>query len=230
MSRARTLIPTFGQLRWWLQDYLYAVQQQWRAGPSKPSRRALSSGDQCPVVIVPGVYERWQFLWPTVARIHAAGHPVYTVDSLARNTNSVPHAARCVSEFIAERNLSNVVLIAHSKGGLIGKFVMLDLDVEARIVGMIAVATPFLGSGWARYMLVPSLRAFSSHDPHISALQAREELNGKITSIYAGFDPHIPEGSALPGARNIRIDTGGHFRLLDDPRAIKAMMQTLATF
>ncbi|WP_241992896.1 esterase/lipase family protein [Cryobacterium frigoriphilum] len=213
-----------------MQDYLYAAQHQWRAVQSKPSPNTLASGDRCPVVIVPGVYERWQFLWPTVARIHGAGHPVYTVDRLARNTDSIPRSARCVAEFITERNLSNVVLVAHSKGGLIGKFVMLNLDVNARVVGMIAVATPFLGSGWARYMLAPSLRAFSSHDPHISALHARHEVNSRITSIYAAFDPHIPEGCALPGARNIRINTGGHFRLLDDPRAITAMMETLATY
>lgn len=223
------MIPTLREFRWWIQDYAYAAQRQWRGGPPS-SPNAFSFGDRCPVVIIPGVYERWQFLWPTVTRIHAAGHPVFTVDTLARNTASVPRAAQNIAEFLADRDLRNVVVLAHSKGGLIGKYVMAELDLDARIAGMIAVATPFLGSGWARYMLAPSLRAFSAFDPHIVALQARHGTNKKITSIFARFDPHIPEGSALPGARNIRIDTGGHFRLLDDPRTISAIFDALAAY
>lgn len=225
------MIPGFRGLRWWTQDYIYAARHQWRAARrlrSDPAR--LSSGDRCPVVIIPGIYERWQFLWPTIMRVHAAGHPVYSVDTLARNTESVSRAAHRVADVIRERDLRNVVLLAHSKGGLIGKYVMGELDAENRIAGLIAIATPFLGSGWARYMLVPSLRAFSARDPHILALQQRSGTNARITSIYAGFDPHIPEGSALPGARNIRIDTGGHFRLLDDPRAVTAILDTLAHY
>ena len=224
------MIARLRELRWWMQDYSYAAQHQWRAGRSRARAHVLSTGNRCPVVIIPGIYERWQFLWPTIARIHAAGHPVYTVDKLARNTDSIPRAADSVAELILERNLTNVVLVAHSKGGLIGKFVMLDLDIDGRIAGMIAIATPFLGSGWARLMVAPSLRAFSSRDPHIVALHARLGVNQKITSIYAGFDPHIPAGSALPGARNIRINTGGHFRLLDDPRTITAVLHVLDTY
>lgn len=226
--RPRGVIPGFRQLRWWTQDYAYAAQQQWRSGVAPTGRRGLATGDRCPVVIVPGVFERWQFLWPTIVRLHARGHPVYTVDTLARNTVSIPRAAHRVAEFIAERDLRDVVLLAHSKGGLIGKFVMLDLDADARITGMIAIATPFLGSRWARFMVLPSLRAFAAGDPQIASLHARRGVNARITSIFAGFDPHIPEGSALAGARNIRINTGGHFRLLDDPRTITAIVDTLA--
>jgi pimeloyl-ACP methyl ester carboxylesterase len=224
------MIAHLKELRWWVQDYSYAAQAQWRAGRSRARPHGFSTGDRCPVVIIPGIYERWQFLWPTMARIHAAGHPVYTVDNLERNTDSIPRAADVVAALVVQHDLTNVVLVAHSKGGLIGKFVMLDLDSDERIVGMIAIATPFLGSAWARLMVAPSLRAFSARDPHIVALHARLGVNQKITSIYAGFDPHIPAGSVLPGARNIRIDTVGHFRLLDDPRTVTAVLRVLDTY
>ena len=56
------------------------------------------------------------------------------------------------------------------------------------------------------------------------------ETNRKIVSIFARFDPHIPEGSALAGARNIEIDTGGHFRILADVRVAAVVVAELAGF
>jgi hypothetical protein len=38
--------------------------------------------------------------------------------------------------------------------------------------------------------------------------------------VYGRFDPHIPEGSELVGAKNVRLETGGHFRILAHPRVL----------
>lgn len=124
---------------------------------------------------------------------------MYVVRKLSWNTASVPDAARHVADFIAEEGLEGVVLLAHSKGGLIGKFVMIAHDVDVRILGMIAVAVSFSGSTYARYMLAPSLRSFAASDVHITGLNRNTETNRKIISIFSRFDPHIPEGSALSG-------------------------------
>lgn len=74
-------------------------------------------------------------------------------------------------------------------------------------------------------MPTPSLRAFRSGDATMRALAAAAEVNVRIVSVYADFDPHIPEGSELAGARNVRLDTGGHFRVLADPRVIAEVVR-----
>ena len=57
---------------------------------------------------------------------------------------------------------------------------------------------------------------------------AREEtINSRITSIYGPFDPHIPEGSILPGATNIELPTAGHFRILGDPETARIIVEQL---
>jgi hypothetical protein len=89
-----------------------------------------------------------------------------------------------------------------------------------RVRSMLAIATPFGGSRYARRMPVRTLRAFSPDDPSIRALSAQADVNARIVSVYARFDPHIPEGSELPGAKNVPLDTGGHFRVLAHPRVM----------
>jgi hypothetical protein len=114
--------------------------------------------------------------------------------------------------------------VAHSKGGLIGKYTMMLLDQTRRITRMVAVCSPFLGSRYASYMLLPSLRALSPRNAVTLQLSREQSVNERITSVYGLFDPHIPEGSVLPGARNVQLDTGGHFRILADEDTIRTVL------
>jgi predicted alpha/beta hydrolase family esterase len=127
--------------------------------------------------------------------------------------------AQSVADFLVEHDLTDVILVAHSKGGLAGKLVMTG-PAGTRVRAMLAVATPFGGSRYARLMLSRTLRAFSPDDPSIVSLARQRTVNERIVSIYAEFDPHIPEGSELPGAKNVRLETGGHFRILANPRVL----------
>lgn len=204
-------------LGWWVRDYAYAVRGQARAAWGRGAPDALTTGDGTPIVLLPGIYETWRFLEPLARALHERGHPVHVVTELGGNRRPIVDAARRVSTVLSDRNLHDVVLVAHSKGGLIGKHVMAFDPAGRRVRAMVAVATPFGGSRYSRLMPAPSLRAFASGDATMRALAAAAEANSRIVSVYGAFDPHIPEGSELAGARNVRLPTGGHFRVLADP-------------
>lgn len=207
-------------LSWWGQDYVYAAYWQLR-GTLRPGRRdRFGSGAFRPIVIIPGVWEPWGFLGPVIDALHAAGHPVHVIPALGRNSRPVPDSARTVAGFLEEHDLHDVVIVAHSKGGLIGKYLMSELDPDDRVTSMIAICTPFAGSEYARFLTSRTLRAFSPNDPTTLMLQANLETNARITTIAGVFDPHIPRIVGLEGATNITIQDGGHFRLLDKPEVI----------
>ncbi|GAA1243753.1 pimeloyl-ACP methyl ester carboxylesterase [Microbacterium phyllosphaerae] len=205
---------------WWIADYAYAVYWQFRAAFGRQKADAFASGDAAPLLILPGVYETWRFMQPLITALHDRGHPVHVLDALEHNRRPVHDAARVVEEFLETNRMTDVIVVAHSKGGLAGKLAMAGASGE-RIRAMLAVATPFGGSRYARLLPVRSLWAFSPSDPSIVELATHLEVNERIVSVYAAFDPHIPEGSELIGARkNVRIETGGHFRILADPRVV----------
>lgn len=204
---------------WWAEDYAYAATWQVRAFADRTGSDAFRDGARVPLVLLPGVYETWKFLQPLATALHDRGHPVHVLDALHRNRRPVIETAARVTGYLDEHDLADVVLVAHSKGGLIGKQTMI-MAAGRRIRGMVAVATPFGGSRYARMMLAPTLRSFSPRDRTIVALARQHEANARITSVYGRFDPHIPEGSRLPGARNVQLDTGGHFRILAHPRVL----------
>ncbi len=204
---------------WWARDYLYAARWQVRAFFSRTTPAAFLGGDGVPIVALPGIYETWKFLQPLASALHDRGHPVHVLDELGRSRRPVTEMADRVATYLTARDLSGVVLLAHSRGGLVGKQVMTG-PAGDRVRGMVAVATPFAGSWYARLMLTRSLRSLSPRDATIVALGTHADVNARIVSVYGLFDPHIPGGSELAGAKNVRLDTGGHFRILAHPRVI----------
>ncbi|MGA7206019.1 MAG: alpha/beta hydrolase [Specibacter sp.] len=223
---------------WWLLDYLYAG---WRQGLSIFRRRCpagYSSGDHAlpAIVLLPGVYETWLFLEPAAQRLNDAGHRVFAVPELGLNRRSVPVSADLVAQALSDlhvgQGVDKVILLAHSKGGLIGKHVMLDAVARAgaavEVLGLVAVATPFSGSLYARYLLSRTMRDFSPVDSVLVSLQAQTTLNHKVVSIYPEFDPHIPGGSALAGAVNVEVPVSGHFRTLQDATVLAAVDQAVS--
>ncbi|WP_350355055.1 alpha/beta hydrolase [Curtobacterium sp. DN_7.5] len=208
---------------WAARDWLYAVRWQVQSlGPTTADD--YRDGDRPPVVVIPGVYETWHFMRPLMDALHDRGHPVHVLPVLRHNVRPVPASAREVVAHLDEHDLRGVLLVTHSKGGLIGKYAMASLDPDRRIDRMVAVSTPFGGSSLARLAPVPHLRAFRAADPVLAAMGRELEVNARITSVYGVFDTLIPEGSELPGATNVRLPVGGHFRILGDPRTREAVL------
>lgn len=215
---------------WWLLDYLYAGQRQLMSRFKRDCPPEYSVGDPAlpAIVLLPGVYESWWLLEPAATRLNAAGYRVYAVPGLGNNGKSIPESARILAQRLtaihAEHGVQTCIFLAHSKGGLIGKHLMLEAltatesgNRSAHLMeklGLVAICTPFSGSVYAKYTLSRAIRDFSPSNAVLLALGSQEMLNHRVVSIYPVFDPHIPGGSALAGAVNVELPVAGHFRPL----------------
>ena len=206
-----------------LGDYPNALRFRVRAARDWAVPASFAAGSLRPVVILPGIYESWHYLRPIAERLNADGHPVHVIPTLGLNRAPIPATAAHVLSQLVERGLNGVAIVAHSKGGIVGKHVMALDDREGRVDRLVAIASPFHGSAMARIAPNPALRAFLPSDPVIAALAAELAVNSRITSIYPTFDPHIPDGCALEGARNVELPVVGHFRILLQPAVIEAV-------
>lgn len=208
-------------LRFFAADYSNAMRLRLRPHGARPPAW-WARGDRAPVMLLPGVFEPWHYLSPIGNRLNRAGHPVIALPELGRNQLRVTEGAAVARRVLHERDLRGVVLVAHSKGGLIGKL-LLSLDADERIERLVAVATPFRGSTMASWMLTRPLRDFRISDATIVSLADAGTVETRITSIYPLFDPHIPEGSRLPGARNVPLRMAGHFAPLLSAAALEVI-------
>lgn len=232
----------------WADDYrhILGIQLNARLRPTPPA--SFAEGDGVPILLLPGIYEPWHALGRIARDLNDRGHPVIVVTELGQNVAALRASARVVARTlreIDERRAATapesgspeatpaapgpLIVVAHSKGGLIGKALMLG-PLGSRILGMVAVSTPWSGSRHARWFPDPTVRMLSDRDPHLGSLRRQREADARIVSVYAAFDPHIPGGSELAGARNVEVDVVGHFRLVEHPQVRRTTLEAVAAF
>lgn len=219
---------------WWARDYVYAARRQlaW-IGRGRRSPRAWQHGDATrpTVVLVPGVYEHWTFIRPLGDALNAGGHRIVVVHGLGANRRPIAETSALLARALGRTTApaAGRVIVGHSKGGLIGKHLLLDDGAPALgLHGVVAICTPFAGARRARIFLDPSIRALLPSDETIVLLAGGASVNSRIVSIFGLYDPHVPDGSMLEGATNVRVPVPGHFRVLGAPETHRAVLDGIA--
>jgi hypothetical protein len=222
------LVRGIALLGWFTVDYAIAGATQVRAlfSRSAPARYRRGEADKPTIVLVPGVYETWLFMKPVADLLNERGYPVAVVSGLGYNRRPVVDTSTRLANALSRRTVRSPgrIVVAHSKGGLVGKHLMLTAGNDLDVRGMVAVCTPFAGSRWARWLLDPSLRAFLPTDSTIVELSKQADVNARIVSIYPPVDQHVPDGSQLAGATNVQLPVPGHFRMLSHPLGLEAIL------
>jgi triacylglycerol lipase len=208
-------------------DYYWAYRLRFGA-LRRRDPAALLPGVGRPVLLLPGVYETWHFLESVGAHLNTLGHPVHVVPGFGRNVLPIARMATLAGDYLEEKQLTDVAIVAHSKGGLIGKTLMMSEPQGARIRSMVAINTPFAGSDYAHLVPIRTLREFVPTHETIVTLAGNAEVNSRITSIFSSWDPIIPNGSVLEAATNIELPITGHFRILDRPDLLAAVERAIA--
>ncbi|WP_235507973.1 triacylglycerol lipase [Agromyces sp. Soil535] len=220
-------------LGWWARDYAYAAWRQLAFLGAYRSPAAWRTGDPAKpeVVLLPGVYEHWSFLRPLGDAVNDAGHRVAVVHGLGPNRRPIVETSERLARALGRVRVPEAgrVIVAHSKGGLIGKHLLLDGRGDALgVLGVVAICTPFSGARRARLFTDPSIRALLPGDETIVMLGTAASVNSRVVSIFGNFDPHIPDGSALDGATNMRVPVAGHFRVLGARETLLAVLDGVA--
>src|SRR3989338_2477328 len=199
-----------------IKDYAYVLSRRpmmyFRHTPPKHYLGYVID-NKVPVIILPGLGARWGFCKSLADHISLLGHPVYIVPKLGNNRDSIPASAKKVREIIEENNLKNIILVAHSKGGLISKYLLLHEDPDKRVKGVSAIASPFHGSSMGKLIPLPAIQELTPNSKIIKYLKEHSEVDRKIVSIIPSYDNLIwhPNGSYLERAmHNINVDVAGH--------------------
>jgi len=224
-----------GEALVWAGDYRFAAMQHVRSWfDRRPPSLTGPRDARVHVVLVPGVVERWHFMEPLAKHLVHAGHAVRFVPELDRNLAPVLESAPIVRDVVdrvaAEHPDARIVLVGHSKGGLIGKRVLVDRALEPdepQPDGLVALATPFAGSARARFIPGTWVRELDASSEVLLALAAERVADARIRVILPRIDPHIPGNEIPEGMQGVRLRASGHFRPLATREAAEAVLDAI---
>lgn len=222
----------FQKIKIWGHDYLYMIHGAFSSivYMRPPAHyQGYVVDNKVPVIIIPGIFEKWSFMKKIADNVSHLGHPVYIVPNLGYNLYTIPNSSLMVANVIEKENLSNVVLVAHSKGGLIGKHLLIHHNKENKILGMVSIATPYSGSSMAKLVPLDPVQELLKDAEVIQDLRAHTTVNHKIVSIRPQYDNHIwaEEGSHLDGAKNILVDVHGHHKILYNKQVVSIIKDSI---
>ena len=117
---------------WVLRDYAYGARRRLDqlAARRPPSRWRHGDPTRPDVVLLTGLHEHWSFLAPLADALNRAGHRITIVHGLGMNRRPVPetsHRLQVALDRVAPPPAGRV-LVGHSKGGLIAKHLLTDLE------------------------------------------------------------------------------------------------------
>nr|MBI5455731.1 hypothetical protein [Candidatus Levybacteria bacterium] len=213
----------------WIIDYLYLMigQLQMIVYANPPKNYSKSMQGKIPIIILPGILEKWSFMKSLTDTLSLKGYPIYIVSELKYNLYDIPKSAKIIKDFMTKKGLSNAIFICHSKGGLIGKYFLIHENSDNRIKKIIAISTPFSGSASAKLIPHRAYKELNNESKAIKDLLINDIENKKIVSIYPEFDNHIwsKNGSYLEGAKNIQIKVSGHHKILFTKETINTVIK-----
>lgn len=184
----------------------------------KPPKHYLGYTEEgkFPIIILPGLTMKWGFMRSLGSAISHSGYPVYIIPQIGYNLLSIPKAAAIVREVVDTNHLDNVIIVAHSKGGLVGKYLLIHNNADRRIKAVVAIASPFSGSSLGRIVPHAAFKELAPDSDVVKSLSENTEVNTKIISIIPDFDNHVrsENGSYLNGAKNIYLAVRGHHKIL----------------
>lgn len=174
------------------------------------------NGTKGDVIIVPGFAETWVYEEMPASHLNKLGYRIHVIHELDSNFVPIQKATEIVSDYIKKNELTDVILLAHSKGGIIAKRV-LDSLPEKIIQKIITISVPYHGTFWG-YGYFLRLKEMQPASEIIRSTLKETKNNSRIYNYYSQIDNNvIPNKSAiLEGARNMQIGVIGHTRILRD--------------
>jgi len=205
-----------------------------RYNPPRHYKDFVKEG-KVPVILIPGVLAKWTFLKSLGDKISLEGHPVYVISDLKYNLFSIPESAKILKKVIDDikkdnKEFQNACIVAHSKGGLIGKYFLIHFNDDKSISKMISLATPYSGSGMAKLLPLEPMKELQNDSLIIKDIKNNINVNHMITSIIPEYDNHVwaEEGSYLDGAKNIKVNIHGHHKIVFDKSVQEVVLNELS--
>jgi pimeloyl-ACP methyl ester carboxylesterase len=189
-----------------------------------------------PVLIVPGFVGPSVLLRPLAVFLRLHDRHVKLVRTFPALDGVVNHAQRiadAVERLKAKTGAAQVDLVAHSMGGIAGRYYLLKMGGVANVRRFITIATPHKGTNWAGFVVLgQSMKDLKPGNPLLAELAAAEKIKGvRSINIRAGWDQIVwPREHGMWGADHAHeheLPFAEHWAVQADPRLLALVLTSL---
>jgi triacylglycerol lipase len=182
-------------------------------------------GKKGDVIIIPGFNETWVFQKTLAEFLNEKGYSIHTISTIDHNTHTIAHCVKEIETYVRIKELKDVILLAHSKGGLIVQKFLDTSSLNNRVKKAFTFSVPYKGTIWG-YAGFQNLHELSLSSDKTAR---NSQINKRIINMYSMIDQHIipNRNLLLDGATNIKLNTYWHTRILESEETRKVIAKYL---
>jgi len=181
------------------------------------------------IILIPGYGCTYDYLMPLGNFLKEKGYKIHTPEGIAPNFHKISDCIKIIKEYIEKNNLSNVILIGHSKGGIIARYLLNEKELKNTIKKAITISSPHKGSLLAIYS------RFNAHEmipwsKTTRNINKQKDNLDKVLNIYGIHDRIVIPSSNLhlPGAKNIKTNIKGHSKTVASPEVWQIILKEIS--
>jgi pimeloyl-ACP methyl ester carboxylesterase len=204
-------------------------------GPRHAEVRAKKDDGERPVIFVHGMSGHRGNFHPMGAffrtrgrrRLYSVGLPVGDADLHA------DHLGRFIDEVLVANALPDgqVDIVAHSRGGVVARIALNNLETNGKIATLVTIGTPHGGTMAARYGRSRELDELRPDSPIVARLEQQLPWNGpRLVCLWSAADPLVvpPTNAQVVGAENVELPGLTHCQLLLWPAGWRAAYEAIS--
>ncbi len=212
-------------LEWWATTVVFSVLQPLERWLGLRNAKQAPDEGAPPILLIHGYICNGAYWWPLVRFLRARGiHALYTIN-LEPAYGSIDGCAAQISKrvnaILSERGAKQVILVAHSMGGLAARAYARTDEGAARVLRLITLATPHHGTLLALASPTRNAVEMRPRSTFLAGLdRADKPLRARMVAIFSEDDNVVfPQHSqALEGATNIAVSGVGHVAMSFSPK------------
>lgn len=158
-------------------------------------------GSKQPILVMvhgSGADER-QFV---VARYLLHPLPIATLNLDRRNSCSIEHHAQHLAEFIEQLEVTSIILVGVSMGGLVSSYYAENHKYSVKILGIVTIGTPFQGAPLLNHLSLFNTVRHKEMTPKSNFLMTLadkvESSPYRYLTIGSQADIHVPDEYSIP--------------------------------
>ena len=119
-------------------------------------------GEKGNVILIPGFQETYLSLYFVANYLNANGYKIHIIQNF-NSLAKIEQSFRKLEEFILKISHDDLILLSHSKGGLIAKHFLDNSSATTKVAVSISIATPYMGTYIAKQRIINFYPSLDNH-------------------------------------------------------------------
>lgn len=181
------------------------------------------------ILLINGLNSSYRSLRHIANILNAHGYKIFVAGNIDTNI-SISLTASKFRKFILDNKLKNLIILSHSKGGFIAKYLIDNYsEINSRVKNVVSLNTPFGGIPKYVQLILPKQKEIFKNSKFIETLNTKTSNNHKFINFYSWIDESSLESKdfIVPEASNEKVDIIGHENILHSKKLAKKLLSHL---